>query len=174
MDAIGADQWEAPTPCSEWNVRQLANHVVGEELWTVPLMRGATIEEVGDKFDGDVLGDDPQAVARSAAEEAATVVSETLPSVGKVHLSYGQEDASEYVYQLAADHLIHGWDLAAATGGNTTLDPELVEAVASWFASREEGYRSAGAIGPRVAPQSGDPQTDLLAGFGRTVDWTAR
>ena len=49
---------------------------------------------------------------------------------GKVHLSYGDEDMTEYVAQLAADHLIHGWDLAVATGGDTALDDDLVEAVA--------------------------------------------
>jgi len=45
--AVKDDQWGDPTPCTEWSVRQLVNHVVGEELWTVPLLRGGTIEEAG-------------------------------------------------------------------------------------------------------------------------------
>ena len=57
---------------------------------------------------------------------------------------------AEYVHQLAADHLIHAWDVAAATGGDTSLDPELVDDVATWFAEREQLYRGAGIIGERV------------------------
>ena len=171
VTGIGEDQWSAATPCTEWTVRDLVNHVVGEELWTVPLMRGSTIAEVGNRFDGDVLGDDPIAASHRAAAEAAAVGDET-PAGTKVHLSYGDEDAAEYLYQLAADHLVHGWDLAVATGGNAQLDPELVRDVAAWFASKEEMYRAAGAIGPHV-DATGDPQTDLLAAFGRNARWAA-
>ena len=91
-------------------------------------MRGSTMEEVGDRFDGDLLGDDPRAAASEAAAAAISVVAETLPTAGKVHLSYGDEDMAEYVAQLTADHLIHGWDLAVATGGDTALDDDLVVA----------------------------------------------
>src|SRR5690348_13522575 len=112
VDAVNDDQWSNPTPCTEWSVRDLVNHVVGEELWMVPLLQGSTIAEVGDRFDGDVLGDDPVGTARAASSEALRVSDEKLPSGGKVSLSYGEEDAAEYAWQLAADHLIHGWDLA--------------------------------------------------------------
>jgi uncharacterized protein (TIGR03086 family) len=173
VNAVGDDQWQLPTPCTEWNVRELVNHVVGEDLWTGPLMRGSTIEEVGDRFDGDLLGDDPLRRALAAATEATGAVAELLPTGGTVHLSYGEEQMEEYVHQIAVDHLIHGWDLAAATGGDTGLDPELVQAVATWFADREDLYRQAGAIGPR-AQSPGGPQGDLLAGFGRDPGWSAR
>ncbi len=173
VDAVDAHQWELPTPCADWNVRTLVNHVVGEDLWTEPLMRGSTIEEVGDVLDGDQLGDHPKVVAREAATRAINVVAETLPTAGKVHLSYGEEDMAEYVAQLTADHLIHGWDLAVATGGDTTMDDDLVSAVAAWFSEREELYRAAGAIGPRVEV-SGDAQSQLLAHFGRDPRWSQR
>lgn len=168
--AVDPGQWGRPTPCEAWNVRELVNHVVGEDLWTAPLLNGSTIEEVGDRFDGDLLGADPLASARVAADEAARAVAETLPSQGTVHLSYGEERMDEYVHQLAADHLVHGWDLAAATGGDTALDRDLVAGVAAWFADREELYRSAGVIGPRTGA-GGDPLSDLLAGFGRDPAW---
>jgi uncharacterized protein (TIGR03083 family) len=61
---VGADQWALDTPCTEWNVRTLVNHVTVEDLWVPPLLRGATIEEIGDRFDGDQLGDDPKALRR--------------------------------------------------------------------------------------------------------------
>jgi len=169
--AVKDDQWGDPTPCTEWSVRDLVNHVVAEELWTAPLLGGTTIQEVGSRFDGDVLGGDPLGRARSAADEAAAIVDEIVPGGGRVQLSYGEEDMAEYVRQLCADHLIHGWDLAAATGGDTTMDPELVAEVGAWFAGREAMYRGAGVVGPRPS-SAGDQQSDLLAGFGRTSQWT--
>ena len=53
--AVGDDQWELPTPCSDWNVRQLVNHLVYEDRWTVPLMEGTTLALVGDRYEGDLL-----------------------------------------------------------------------------------------------------------------------
>lgn len=168
---VGEDSWDAPTPCEGWDARALVNHVCGEGLWAVPLFAGATIEEVGDRFEGDLLGDDPRAVALDAAREADAAVAEGVRAGARVHLSYGEEDAGEYAMQLAADHLVHGWDLAAATGQDRRLDHDLVAAVAEWFAGREEMYRSGGAVGPRV-PTDGDAQDQLLAAFGRRADWT--
>lgn len=171
VEAVGDAQWRLPTPCSAWDVRALVNHVVGEDLWTEPLMRGRTIDEVGDSLDGDLLGDQPVLQARTAAAGAVGVVTDILPGGGTVHLSYGDEDMAEYVWQLTADHLVHAWDLAAATGGDTRLDAALVDAVAGWFADREDLYRQAGVIGPRTA-SGGDPAADLLAAFGRSTPWT--
>ncbi len=170
VNEVRADQWEAPTPCREWNVRELANHVTGEDLWTPPLMQGSTLEEVGDRFDGDLLGDDPIRTSLAAARDAIRTVADVLPSGGTVQLSYGEEKMEEYVHQLAADHLVHGWDLAVATGGDARLDPSLVHEVATWFADREELYRQGGVIGPRAAP-TGEPQGDFLAAFGRDPHW---
>ena len=170
LATISADQWGRATPCTEWTVRDLVNHVTGEDLWTVPLVQGSTIEDVGDRFDGDVLGDDASGTALDAAGAAAAAVAARLPSGGSVHLSYGEERLEEYVWQLAADHLVHGWDLAVALGGSPRLDAEVVAGVAGWFADREEMYRSGGAIGPRTGTYD-DPQADLLSRFGRDPDW---
>jgi uncharacterized protein (TIGR03086 family) len=170
-----SDDWSRPTPCTDWNVRALVNHVVGEDRWTKPLVDGRTIAEVGDAFDGDLLGEDPKTSAMAAADEALTAVAERLPAGGTVHLSYGEEDIGEYISQLAADHLIHGWDLAAASGQNRNLDPELVAEVAGWFRNREEIMRSSGAIAAMPESASGgNPQADLLIAFGRNPDWAPR
>ncbi|MDQ3985484.1 MAG: maleylpyruvate isomerase family mycothiol-dependent enzyme, partial [Actinomycetota bacterium] len=59
VEQIRDDQWELPTPCSEWNVRDLVGHLVYEDKWAAPLLEGQTIEQVGDRFEGDLLGDDP-------------------------------------------------------------------------------------------------------------------
>jgi uncharacterized protein (TIGR03086 family) len=133
-------------------------------------MEGATIEEVGDRFEGDVLGDDPIRSALAAARAAITSVAAQLAAGGTVQLSSGETPKDEYAMQLAADNLVHGWDLAVATGGDTRMDPHLVHAVAVWFADREEMYRSGEAISER-RQLSGDAQHDLLACFGRDAAW---
>ena len=169
VNAVGPDQWDRPTPCRDWTVSDLTNHVVGEDLWTAPLVNGSTIADVGDRFDGDLVGDDPVRAALDAAMEATTVVAQRLPEGGTVQLSYGEEQLTEYVYQLATDHLVHAWDLARAVGVDATLDAECVATVRAWFGDREDTYRSGGAIGPRVPlPDGASAQDDLLARFGRT------
>jgi uncharacterized protein (TIGR03086 family) len=176
MDALGPSgpsTWASETPCAGWDVRTLVNHVTGEDLWTAPLLAGQTIADVGDRFDGDVLGDDPVGAFASAGSEA-TAASAFVDPGRTVHLSFGDVPASEYLNQLAADHLVHAWDLAAATGGDRNFDPEVVAAVADWFVDREKMYRAGGAIGPRVPVPSDDPQDRLLAAFGRDPGWRSR
>src|SRR5580765_3262355 len=108
LDRVGAvtdGQWHDPTPCTEWDVRALVNHVVAEDRWTGPLLGGSKIEEIGDRFDGDILGDDPSTTARHAATEATDAAAAGHRSP-KVHLSYGDEEPDEYLMQVSADHLI--------------------------------------------------------------------
>lgn len=168
------DQWTLPTPCSEWTVRQLVNHMVAEELWTPPMMAGERIEEVGDRFDGDILGADPVATTERAAPAAVRAVVEPVREGRTVHLSFGDTPAGEYAMQLAADHLIHAWDLSAAIGADRALPPELVEQIAGWFADREAWYRVTTVTGERpVADDRGDRQRGLLIAFGRHPDWVA-
>jgi uncharacterized protein (TIGR03086 family) len=172
---IRPDQWELPTPCAGWDVRALVRHILVEELWTPPLMAGKTIAEVGDRFDGDVLGDDPVAAHDEAAQAAIDAVSAEGALERTVHLSFGDVPGEEYARQLLIDHLVHAWDLARAIGTDERLDPELVAAAAEWFRDREELYRGAGLIGPRAPiPDDADPQTALLAGFGRSSAVAAR
>jgi uncharacterized protein (TIGR03086 family) len=170
VNAVKDDQWADPTPCTGWTVRDLVNHVTYENLWTVPLMEGATIEEVGDRFEGDVLGADPTRSALTAAREAIRSVATQLPLGGSAHLSFGETPKEEYAMQLAADHLVHGWDLAVATDGDTRMDPQLVHAIAVWFEEREDAYRDGGVISARLS-LAGDAQHDLLACFGRDAAW---
>jgi ketosteroid isomerase-like protein len=65
-------------PCTDWDVRALVNHVVAEERWTIPLMSGQTIEDVGSTLDGDLLGDNPADAATHAAHAAQLAVTEPV------------------------------------------------------------------------------------------------
>jgi hypothetical protein len=85
-----------------------------------------------------------------------------------LHLSSGPEPAAEYLTQVFADLLIHTWDLARAGGADDTLDPDLIAPCASWFAGVADLCRQTGVVGARpVVPATADPQTRLLAEFGR-------
>jgi uncharacterized protein (TIGR03086 family) len=144
------------------------NHVVGELLWIPSMLDGKTIADVGDRFEGDILGDDSKATATRARDDALRAA-DTVDLERTVHLSYGDEPAGQYLGEVGADVLIHSWDLARATGGDERLPADLVDEVATWFASVEEMWRGAGVIGPRpdgIGPDA-DPQTRLLAAFGR-------
>lgn len=170
--AVGADSWRDRTPCSDWDVTALVNHVVGEDLWTAPLLDGRTIAEVGDTYDGDVLGTSPVHAVDDAAKTAVASFGEPGALDRTVHLSFGDTPATEYAWQLVADHLVHAWDLAVATGGDTRLDPELVAAVAKWFAGMEGLYRQAGAVHERPDVVAATEQDQLLVSFGRDPAWT--
>jgi uncharacterized protein (TIGR03086 family) len=171
VHAVPDDAWHGVTPCTDWDVAALVNHVVGEDLWTVPLMDGHTIADVGDRLDGDLLGTSPKDVVDGAAKEAVASMNGQGALDRTVHLSFGDTPASEYAWQLIADHLVHGWDLAAATGGDLQLDPQVVGGVAKWFAGMEDMYRQAGVVASRPPSAAASEQDRLLVAFGRDPSW---
>jgi uncharacterized protein (TIGR03086 family) len=166
--AVRAGQWGSPTPCTEWDVRQLVNHVTVEDLWAPELLSGRTVEEVGEAFEGDQLGADPVRTWSAALARATAVATEPGVATRIVHLSYGDDSASSYLMQMFCDHLIHAWDLATAIGADQRLPDDLVSACAEWFTGAEPVMRGAGLIAPRPpVPDGAGPQTRLLAAFGR-------
>jgi uncharacterized protein (TIGR03086 family) len=172
VHAVRADQWHLPTPCTDWDVRTLVNHVTVEDLWAPSLLAGRTIAEVGDAFAGDQLGGDPVATWERAAAAAKQAAARPGAATSTVHLSYGDDSAGSYLMQMFADHLIHGWDLAAAIGADRTLPEHLVAACADWFTGVEPVMRAATMIADRPpVPEGAGPQTRLLAAFGRRADW---
>jgi uncharacterized protein (TIGR03086 family) len=169
---VGFDQWAAPTPCADWDVRTLVNHVVWEERWSVPLFGGASLAEVGDRFAGDLLGEDPAASARDASAQADRAVREPGVLDRTVQLSAGPTEGREYLHQLMAEHVVHGWDLMVALGAEPRLDAEAVRECARWFRDRVPMYREAGLIAPGVpVPPNASEQDRLIAGYGRDPGW---
>lgn len=159
--------WRWPTPCEGWDVRTLVHHIVEECRWVPPLLAGSTIAEVGDRLTGDLLGDDPVAAWDAASAEALSAA-EAVDPTAIVHLSFGDVPAREYLHQLAADHLVHGWDLARATCQDEAVDAAAADGVLAWFADREDLYRAAGVIGAASAvPDRAGPTEELVARFGR-------
>jgi uncharacterized protein (TIGR03086 family) len=168
VHSVGADQGSAPTPCTEWDVRALVNHLVVEHLWVPPLLAGKTVAEVGDAFDGDQLGDDPVAAWDAAAAESTVAFGGEGALDQTVHLSYGDRAAREYCREMVLDLAVHSWDLARAVGAPEVIDPELVEVAYGHIAPIVHLWQDAGIFAPPVpVPDDADLQTRLLALTGR-------
>jgi uncharacterized protein (TIGR03086 family) len=168
VNAVPRDRLHDPTPDDEWDVEALLNHIVSGNFWVSPLVRGETIEAVGDRLDGDVLGDDfVDAYARSAAEAAASF---RVPGAmdAPCAVSYGPVPGRVYCGHRLIDVLVHGWDLAEATGGDTVLPVDLVEACLEVVESQLDMLEGSGAFGTdHRVPDGASPQVRLLALLGR-------
>jgi uncharacterized protein (TIGR03086 family) len=165
---IDRGQFGEPTPCADWNVEELLNHVVGGNWWASELARGATIEGVGSRLDGDQLGSDPLDAYDRSAEAAAAAFEAPGALDAPCAVSYGPVPGSVYAGHRFIDILIHGWDLAAATGQDRRLDPALVDACWAEVQPQVEVIRGSGMFGEEVTilPDA-DAQTRLLAELGR-------
>jgi len=164
---IRPDQWELPTPCTEWNVRDVVAHLVsGNRVFTMALQ--------GEKPGFDAY---QQPVENPAAEYVST--SETMLALleapgamgGMVHLPYGTMPAGVAAGLRFVDIMNHGWDLAKATGQPTDFAPELNEAALEMSRAAMQGReRPAGVIGPEQPAPAGASAADRLAAFlGRVV-----
>ncbi|HEX2384269.1 MAG TPA: TIGR03086 family metal-binding protein [Acidimicrobiales bacterium] len=161
---------EESTPCENFDVRDLLNHLVSGNLWVEPLVSGKTIDEVGDRYDGDVVGDDPSAAYDASAQVAGDAFARPGAMETPVAVSYGPVPGEIYAGHRFIDVLIHGWDLAVATGQDATLDPDLVETCWKIVRPQEDLLRGSGAFGTEVeVPDDADSQTRLLAVLGRRV-----
>jgi len=170
VHAVGPHQWAGATPCTDWDVRALVNHLVNEQLWVPPLMSGATIAEVGDTLDGDLLGEDPVA----AWDAAAAAATDALRSPGAlervVHLSFADVTGQVYAWQLISDLAVHAWDLAQAIGVDPTIDEELAATVIVKLTPDVVTYAQYGLFAPAQAvPENASAQDRLLALTGRHV-----
>ncbi|MFH0243818.1 TIGR03086 family metal-binding protein [Streptomyces sp. HK10] len=166
--SVRDDQWDAPTPCTEWTVRDLVRHLVAEHLWAPRLLRGATLEEVGDRFDGDVLGDDPRAAWRRAAEESRAAFHRPGALDGHVHTSDGPRPAADYAREMTTDLTVHAWDLARGVGADDRLDEELARYVYEAVRPVADSLRDTGLFGEPVgAGEGAGVQDRLVALLGR-------
>jgi uncharacterized protein (TIGR03086 family) len=167
---VGDDQWDQVSDCDPWTVRELVNHVVTGNYWAAELGAGLTIEEVGDRLDGDVLGTDPLRVYDDSSLVAAAVFRAPGAMDAPCAVSYGPVPGSVYCGHRFLDVLIHGWDVARSTGQDTALDPELVDACFAVIDPQRDMLVGSGMFGTEVeVPGDADPQTRLLAVLGRQV-----
>ena len=82
---------------------------------------GKTIEEVGDRLDGDVLGDAPLDAYDRSAAIAAAVFRAPGAMDAPCAVSYGPVPGSVYCGHRFLDVLVHGWDVAVSTGQSVSV-----------------------------------------------------
>ena len=168
VNGVGADTWDA-NAIGEWSTKDVVNHVTYEALWVKDLFEGKTIEHVGSKYDGDVIGDDPVSAFADAIAAAKTVVTAPGAMESTTYLSSGPTPGGEYAMQLFQDFLIHGWDVAVGSGQDRTLDAKLLECCLPVAELTRQIYAESGAFGDNQSVDpSADLQTRVLALLGRT------
>ncbi|GAA2975049.1 TIGR03086 family metal-binding protein [Actinokineospora diospyrosa] len=125
---VTPDVFGAATPCPDWTVRDLVNHVIGGDQMTVVLLEGGTTEAAVQALGADWIGDDDPVVVFAAAGEAldrAAAVDGVLERV--VPHPMGPVPGHQAVSFRVAEYLVHAWDLARALGVDERLDAGLVE-----------------------------------------------
>jgi uncharacterized protein (TIGR03086 family) len=178
VHAIGPDGWSRETPCEQWRVRDLVNHLTAEHLWAPELLAGRTIAEVGTRFDGDVLGGQPEKAWDEAAEASVRAWRACSPET-VVHLSFGDVPAGEYAEQMLLDLVVHGWDLGAAIVRPdrprlAAMDLAQVVHVLAYVRGHRDELVSSGMFGSPGPDDDGTGPATLLRLVGRDPDWRPR
>jgi uncharacterized protein (TIGR03086 family) len=167
---VPAGGWTAPTPCTDWDVRALVHHLANEISWTVPLLGGRSVAEVGDSLSGDLLGADPVESWDGAAAQALAAVTADGAMELTIHLSRRDVSGADYTFEVFNDLAIHGWDLARAIGADETIDPAFVAIIDERVGPVIADLKASGQYGDEIEPPDGaDAQTRLLAMFGRVA-----
>jgi len=162
-----AGQMSAPTPCTAWDVRALLNHVIGT-LW---LAEGLFADHTprhpmtpGGLPPGDLAGDDPAAAYAEAS--AAALAAAAGDALTRGHVTpLGQMPGPALAGFTTLDILVHGWDLATATGQPADLDGRLAAHVLGFAEQAITPDTRAPRIGPAVTVTPGAPVTNRLVAF---------
>jgi uncharacterized protein (TIGR03086 family) len=161
VNAVRPEHLGSPTPCAEWTVQQLIDHLVGG---TAYLLSAASGREQAQPETATVADFHRGVAAVLTALEAPGAMERTCIAPLGFEWPVGQAVAGTFM-----DVLIHTWDLARATGQDDKLDPALVEACSELFLpDMPERGRAAGIIGPAIeVDDEASPQDRLLAAMGR-------
>ncbi|TDD60407.1 TIGR03086 family protein [Actinomadura darangshiensis] len=172
LEVPGAEL-DAPTPCPDWDVRALVNHLI---LWTG---RGETaarrLPVSGPGEDHDFTAEPGWAQrfeeqARRTAEawqDPAAWEGDTSLTGNKVGMP-----AAFIAGIVFGEYVLHGWDLAAATGRESGFPPPVVEAAWEQIAATADMSRQYGVFGPEVAVPEDAPLLDRVLGLsGRDPHW---
>lgn len=173
VGAISEGRLDDPTPCREYDVEELRNHVLG---WLSNFAAGfadpngraprATVE-------GYTASPDPAAEVRSAADLLDRAVRD---GAGERPLQLGDAGmpGDMALAMVLWEYQVHGWDLARATGQSWSPPADgLEKSLAFAPAMLTEDYQGAGkSFGPRVDVPADAPALDRLLGLsGRDPRW---
>ncbi len=133
LDAVGEliagitpGQWSRPTPCTDWDVRALVTHVThGNHLFAAALADGASPPEP-ERAEADD-NDDPVAAFRDSAEAVVAAFARPGALARTVQVPFGTVPGAVAVHLRLTEVLVHGWDLAQATGQDAAFPEDLAE-----------------------------------------------
>jgi uncharacterized protein (TIGR03086 family) len=167
LAAVSAGQMDEQTPCAQWKVRDLVNHLVGGTTFFAAAAKTGTPPAGDGEADftaGDYLGAFKDGSAQAVAAFAADGTMERI-----IHLPFADLPGSAYINIAAIDTFTHGWDLAKATGQSTDLNPALAAqllAIAEGFLPDAlRGPEGKAPFGPKVEVDASAAAADRLAGF---------
>jgi len=165
VEQVGDNQWNLPTPCSDWTVRELLNHVAEFQRAMIGQLHAP--EAINTP-----LGDDPTGAwsAVSSALEAAVDAEGALDQA--IVSPFSDAPFRESIMIPTIDLVFHSWDLARAAGLDETLPEETCAAVYELLLPFDELIRQSGGYpdgyADKVDPPAGaDIQTQLLCFGGR-------
>ncbi len=167
IGGVRPEQWSAPSPCTDWDVRILVNHVVTGTLVFVANIRG---DAQPDRTE-DHLGDDPTAAFASAAKELYDTFLRPGVMNGVFPSPIGEAPGARLVQMRIIEQLVHGWDLGQATGQSLDVPVELVEqSLVGLRASLPGGQRDSGPFNDEQPCGDDAPALDRLAAYlGRPI-----
>ena len=170
VDQIRDDQWDKhragrDDPQTRHDAAQTINYHAYDDAWVPDVLAGRTIAEVGDKYDGDLLGDHPKLNFAAIVETAVLTVRAFDDLDRVVHLSYGDYPAREYLKHITSFRGLRVYDIAMFIGADTTMPDDLVQGLWDEIAPDAEQWRQMGVFGPAVEVAETAPLQDRLLGL---------
>ena len=160
ISRVSPAQGDLPTPCSDFNLQALVNHIVYDLQTFTAMISGG---QRGSP-DVDLLGDNWFA-AYSSSADALLDAWRSRGTGGTLTSRMGELPATWALGQHASDLVVHAWDVARSTGDSEELDPELAEAALAWGRENLKPEFRGQAFGPEVPVGDNAPAYDRLAGF---------
>jgi uncharacterized protein (TIGR03086 family) len=156
LAGVEPDQLEGRTPCPEWSVWAVIDHVVGGN-WRVAGKEEAT----------PATAEELVAAHAESASAAHATFSAPDGLTRTFHIRIGDIPGSAYIGLRITDTLVHAWDIATATGQPTDLDPEIAEAMLDMSQQRiTADFRGEGKpFGSEQECGDDRPMADRLAAF---------
>jgi len=161
VHGVKGDQMSNATPCSEFDVKLLLNHMLGG----LDMLRNAASGAEAKMPEGDQFGDDPGATydGRRAKLLDSLRADGVLDKPWK--MPFGELPGQMMATIAFVEHVTHGWDLAKATGQDTTIPDNLLTEAVEVVTPMDAMWRMPGVCGPKVEVPDGASATDKFAGF---------
>jgi uncharacterized protein (TIGR03086 family) len=174
FDAVGrlisnirADQWSAPTPCTEWSVRRVVNHLIGMNRVFAALLAD---QPPPPRPSEDHVEDDPVSAYRDSAAALQFAFGQPGVLERTDHSPLGTATGAERLQIRLYDLLAHGWDLAEATEQPADLPDDLAERSLAFARTQLTDQARPGRFGPAQLVANEAPAIERLVAFlGRPV-----